>query len=305
MYGLTNAAIAQKLEAQEGAAACEGYVPVKERKKKSHIPQGDGEEEDDSFEFDSASEASPSEASPSEASPSEASAMLEISEEEALEKEALLEVQALSARRRSRSAKTDKSKRLSAQSKDAAPAEETVVKMLKCAMVGKDSCLRVRCRRCEGGLEAEDSLMWACGAGLRRSDNVIRVEYPASLFTVKKERVEVKKERTSGKKESVEVKKERVEVKKERTNGKKESVEVKKERVEVKKERVEVKKERAGRRGRGEEPLSAEAMFDIDMSGTYRTGFEAVGRSEGRVSVKACSSSLLKPKAELVLHKMK
>ena len=274
MYGLTNAAIAQKLEAQEGAAACEGYVPVKERKKKSHIPQGDGEEEDDSFEFDSASEASPS----------EASAMLEISEEEALEKEALLEVQALSARRRSRSAKTDKSKRLSAQSKDAAPAEETVVKMLKCAMVGKDSCLRVRCRRCEGGLEAEDSLMWACGAGLRRSDNVIRVEYPASLFTVKKERVEVKKERT---------------------NGKKESVEVKKERVEVKKERVEVKKERAGRRGRGEEPLSAEAMFDIDMSGTYRTGFEAVGRSEGRVSVKACSSSLLKPKAELVLHKMK
>ncbi len=280
MYGLTNAAIAQKLEAQEGAAACEGYVPVKERKKKSHIPQGDGEEEDDSFEFDSASEASPSEASLA----SEASAMLEISEEEALEKEALLEVQALSARRRSRSAKADKSKRLSAQSKEAAPAEETVVKMLKRAMVGKDSCLRVRCRRCEGGLEAEDSLMWACGAGLRRSDNVIRVEYPASLFTVKKERVEVKKERTNGKKESVEAKKER-------TNGKKES--------------VEVKKERAGRRGRGEEPLSAEAMFDIDMSGTYRTGFEAVGRSEGRVSVKACSSSLLKPKAELVLHKMK
>ena len=266
MYGLTNAAIAQKLEAQEGAAACEGYVPVKERKKKSHIPQGDGEEEDDSFEFDSASEASPSEASLA----SEASAMLEISEEEALEKEALLEVQALSARRRSRSAKADKSKRLSAQSKEAAPAEETVVKMLKRAMVGKDSCLRVRCRRCEGGLEAEDSLMWACGAGLRHSDNVIRVEYPASLFTVKKERVEVKKERTNGKKES-----------------------------------VEVKKERAGRRGRGEEPLSAEAMFDIDMSGTYRTGFEAVGRSEGRVSVKACSSSLLKPKAELVLHKMK
>ena len=275
MYGLTNAAIAQKLEAQEGAAACEGYVPVKERKKKSHIPQGDGEEEDDSFEFDSASEASLA---------SEASAMLELSEEEALEKEALLEVQALSARRRSRSAKADKSKRLSAQSKEAAPAEETVVKMLKRAMVGKDSCLRVRCRRCEGGLEAEDSLMWACGAGLRRSDNVIRVEYPASLFTVKKERVEAKKERTNGKKESVEVKKER-------TNGKKES--------------VEVKKERAGRRGRGEEPLSAEAMFDIDMSGTYRTGFEAVGRSEGRVSVKACSSSLLKPKAELVLHKMK
>ena len=87
------------------------------------------------------------------------------------------------------------------------------------------------------------------------------------------------------------MKKERVEAKKERTNGKKES--------------VEVKKERAGRRGRGEELLSAEAMFDIDMSGTYRTGFEAVGRSEGRVSVKACSSSLLKPKAELVLHKMK
>ena len=294
MYGLTNAAIAQKLEAQEGAAACEGYVPVKERKKKSHIPQGDGEEEDDSFEFDSASEASPSEASLA----SEASAMLEISEEEALEKEALLQVQALSARRRSRSAKADKSKRLSAQSKEAAPAEETVVKMLKRAMVGKDSCLRVRCRRCEGGLEAEDSLMWACGAGLRRSDNVIRVEYPASLFTVKKERVEAKKERTNGKKESVEVKKER-------TSGKKESVEVKKERTSGKKESVEVKKERAGRRGRGEEPLSAEAMFDIDMSGTYRTGFEAVGRSEGRVSVKACSSSLLKPKAELVLHKMK
>ena len=287
MYGLTNAAIAQKLEAQEGAAACEGYVPVKERKKKSHIPQGDGEEEDDSFEFDSASEASPSEASLA----SEASAMLEISEEEALEKEALLQVQALSARRRSRSAKADKSKRLSAQSKEAAPAEETVVKMLKRAMVGKDSCLRVRCRRCEGGLEAEDSLMWACGAGLRRSDNVIRVEYPASLFTVKKERVEAKKES--------------VEAKKERTNGKKESVEAKKERTNGKKESVEVKKERAGRRGRGEEPLSAEAMFDIDMSGTYRTGFEAVGRSEGRVSVKACSSSLLKPKAELVLHKMK
>ena len=123
MYGLTNAAIAQKLEAQEGAAACEGYVPVKERKKKSHIPQGDGEEEDDSFEFDSALEASPSEASLA----SEASAMLEISEEEALEKEALLQVQALSARRRSRSAKADKSKRLSAQSKEAAPAEETVV----------------------------------------------------------------------------------------------------------------------------------------------------------------------------------
>ena len=276
MYGLTNAAIAQKLEVQEGAAACEGYVPVKERKKKSHIPQGDGEEEDDSFEFDSASEAS---------------AMLELSEEEALEKEALLEVQALSARRRSRSAKTDKSKRLSAQSKEAAPAEETVVKMLKRAMVGKDSCLRVRCRRCEGGLEAEDSLMWACGAGLRRSDNVIRVEYPASLFTVKKERTSGKKESVEVKKESVEVKKERVEVKKERTSGKKES--------------VEVKKERAGRRGRGEELLSAEAMFDIDMSGTYRTGFEAVDRSEGRVSVKACSSSLLKPKAELVLHKMR
>ena len=287
MYGLTNAAIAQKLEAQEGAAACEGYVPVKERKKKSHIPQGDGEEEDDSFEFDSASEASPSEASLA----SEASAMLELSEEEALEKEALLEAQALSARRRSRSAKADKSKRLSAQSKEAAPAEETVVKMLKRAMVGKDSCLRVRCRRCEGGLEAEDSLMWACGAGLRRSDNVIRVEYPASLFTVKKERVEVKKERVEAKKERVEAKKERTNGKKERTNGKKESVEVKKERV--------------GRRGRGEEPLSAEAVFDIDMSGTYRTGFEAVGRSEGRVSVKACSSSLLKPKAELVLHKMK
>ena len=285
MYGLTNAAIAQKLEAQEGAAACEGYVPVKERKKKSHIPQGDGEEEDDSFEFDSASEASPSEASLA-LEASEASAMLELSEEEALEKEALLEVQALSARRRSRSAKVDKSKRLSAQSKEtqAMPAEQTVVKMLKCAMVGKDSCLRVRCRRCEGGLEAEDSLMWACGAGLRRSDNVIRVEYPASLFAVKKERVEAKKERTNGKKE-------RVEVKKERTSGKKES--------------VEVKKERAGRRGRGEELLSAEAMFDIDMSGTYRTGFEAVGRSEGRVSVKACSSSLLKPKAELVLHKMR
>ena len=287
MYGLTNAAIAQKLEAQEGAAACEGYVPVKERKKKSHIPQGDGEEEDDSFEFDSASEASPSEASLA----LEASAMLELSEEEALEKEALLEVQALSARRRSRSAKADKSKRLSAQSKEVTKAEETVVKMLKRAMVGKDSCLRVRCRRCEGGLEAEDSLMWACGAGLRRSDNVIRVEYPASLFTVKKERVEVKKER--------------VEAKKERTNGKKESVEAKKERTNGKKESVEVKKERAGRRGRGEEPLSADAMFDIDMSGTYRTGFEAVGRSEGRVSVKACSSSLLKPKAELVLHKMK
>ena len=287
MYGLTNAAIAQKLEVQEGAAACEGYVPVKERKKKSHIPQGDGEEEDDSFEFDSASEASPSEASLA----SEASAMLELSEEEALEKEALLEVQALSARRRSRSAKADKSKRLSAQSKEVTKAEETVVKMLKCAMVGKDSCLRVRCRRCEGGLEAEDSLMWACGAGLRRSDNVIRVEYPASLFAVKKERVEAKKERTSGKKERVEAKKESVEVKKERTSGKKES--------------VEVKKERAGRRGRGEEPLSAEAMFDIDMSGTYRTGFETVGRSEGRVSVKACSSSLLKPKAELVLHKMR
>ena len=294
MYGLTNAAIAQKLEAQEGAAACEGYVPVKERKKKSHIPQGDGEEEDDSFEFDSASEASPSEASLaleasamlelSEEEALEKEALLELSEEEALEKEALLEVQALSARRRSRSAKADKSKRLSAQSKEVTKAEETVVKMLKRAMVGKDSCLRVRCRRCEGGLEAEDSLMWACGAGLRRSDNVIRVEYPASLFTVKKERVEAKKERTNGKKESVEVKKER-------TNGKKES--------------VEVKKERAGRRGRGEELLSAEAMFDIDMSGTYRTGFEAVGRSEGRVSVKACSSSLLKPKAELVLHKMK
>ena len=294
MYGLTNAAIAQKLEAQEGAAACEGYVPVKERKKKSHIPQGDGEEEDDSFEFDSASEASPSEASLaleasamlelSEEEALEKEALLELSEEEALEKEALLEVQALSARRRSRSAKADKSRRPPTQSKEAAPAEETVVKMLKCAMVGKDSCLRVRCRRCEGGLEAEDSLMWACGAGLRRSDNVIRVEYPASLFTVKKERVEAKKERTNGKKESVEVKKER-------TNGKKES--------------VEVKKERAGRRGRGEELLSAEAMFDIDMSGTYRTGFEAVGRSEGRVSVKACSSSLLKPKAELVLHKMR
>ena len=301
MYGLTNAAIAQKLEAQEGAAACEGYVPVKERKKKSHIPQGDGEEEDDSFEFDSASEASPSEASLaleasamlelSEEEALEKEALLELSEEEALEKEALLEVQALSARRRSRSAKADKSKRLSAQSKEATKAEETVVKMLKRAMVGKDSCLRVRCRRCEGGLEAEDSLMWACGAGLRRSDNVIRVEYPASLFTVKKERVEVKKER--------------VEAKKERTNGKKESVEAKKERTNGKKESVEVKKERAGRRGRGEEPLSADAMFDIDMSGTYRTGFEAVGRSEGRVSVKACSSSLLKPKAELVLHKMK
>ena len=301
MYGLTNAAIAQKLEAQEGAAACEGYVPVKERKKKSHIPQGDGEEEDDSFEFDSASEASPSEASLaleasamlelSEEEALEKEALLELSEEEALEKEALLEVQALSARRRSRSAKADKSKRLSAQSKEVTKAEETVVKMLKRAMVGKDSCLRVRCRRCEGGLEAEDSLMWACGAGLRRSDNVIRVEYPASLFTVKKERVEVKKER--------------VEAKKERTNGKKESVEAKKERTNGKKESVEVKKERAGRRGRGEEPLSADAMFDIDMSGTYRTGFEAVGRSEGRVSVKACSSSLLKPKAELVLHKMK
>ena len=297
MYGLTNAAIAQKLEVQEGAAACEGYVPVKERKKKSHIPQGDGEEEDDSFEFDSASEASlASEASAmleiSEEEALEKEALLELSEEEALEKEALLEVQALSARRRSRSAKADKSRRPPTQSKEtqAAQAEETVVKMLKCAMVGKDSCLRVRCRRCEGGLEAEDSLMWACGAGLRRSDNVIRVEYPASLFTVKKERVEVKKER--------------VEAKKERTSGKKESVEAKKERTSGK-ESVEMKKERAGRRARGEELLSAEAMFDIDMSGTYRTGFEAVGRSEGRVSVKACSSSLLKPKAELVLHKMK
>ena len=270
MYGLTNAAIAQKLEAQEGAAACAGYVPVKERKKKSHIPQGDGEE-DDSFEFDSASEASPSLAS-------EESAMLELSEEEALEKEALLEVQALSARRRSRSSKTDKSKRLPTQSKETEvkQAEETVVKMLKRAMVGKDSCLRVRCRYCACGLEAEDSLMWACGAGLKRSDNVIRVEYPASLFTVKKKRVEVKKENVGGKKENV--------------GGKKESVGTPR---------------KAGRRGRGEEPLSAEAMFDIDMSGIYRTGFEAVGRSEGRVSVKACTSSLLQPKAELVLHKMK
>lgn len=275
MYGLTNAAIAQKLEAQEGAAACAGYVPVKERKKKSHIPQGDGEEDDDSFEFDSASEASPSEASLA----SEESAMLELSEEEALEKEALLEVQALSARRRSRSAKA---RRPPTQSKET-QAAQTVVKVLKRAMVGKDSCLRVRCRRCEGGLEAEDSLMWACGARLRRSDNVIRVEYPASLFAVKKERVEAKKER--------------VEVKKERTGGKKESAEAGKESARTPR--------KAGRRGRGEEPVSAEAMFDIDMSGTYRTGFEAVGRSEGRVSVRACASSLLKPKAELVLHKMK
>lgn len=281
MYGLTNAAIAQKLEAQEGAAACEGYVPVKERKKKSHIPQGDGEEDDDSFEFDSASEASPSEASLA----SEESAMLELSEEEALEKEALLEVQALSARRRSRSAKAEKARRPPTQSKEtqAEQAAQTVVKMLKRAMVGKDSCLRVRCRRCEGGLEAEDSLMWACGARLRRSDNVIRVEYPASLFAVKKEHVEAKKER--------------VEAKKERTGGKKESAEAGKESARTPR--------KAGRRGRGEEPVSAEAMFDIDMSGTYRTGFEAVGRSEGRVSVRACASSLLKPKAELVLHKMK
>ena len=128
------------------------------------------------------------------------------------------------------------------------------MKTLKRAMVGKDTFLCVRCRYCEDGLEAEDSLMCVCSARLRRSDNLIHVEYPASLFKVKKEKTP--------------------------------------------------KKEHASTPKKPELPPN-EAMFLIDMSGTYRTGFEAVDRSEGRVSVKPCSSSLLKSKPEHVLRKMK
>ena len=278
MFGLTNASIVQKLEALEGVEACAGYVPLKERKKKSHIPQGDGEDDDDSFDFDSFEDSQMSQLS--QALQTSEESQLEFSEEEELEKEALREVQALSARRRSRSSKTDKCRRQAAS--------ETVVKTLKRAMVGKDSCLRVRCRYCDGGLEAEDSLMWACVGWLRRSDNVIQVEYPASLFTGRKESVGVKKE-----------------------NGavKKESGAVKKESGAVKRENGGVKRENGGaskkRRNHAEETLSSEAMFNIDMSGTYRTGFEAVSLGEGRVSVKPCASSLMKPKSELVLTKMK
>ena len=35
----------------------------------------------------------------------------------------------------------------------------SVQRMVKRAVMGKDTFLRVRCRRCEDGLEAEDSLM--------------------------------------------------------------------------------------------------------------------------------------------------
>lgn len=280
MFGLTNTEIAQKLEAMEGVDACTGYVLLQDRKKKNHIPQGDGEE-DDSFELDSAESTQDFQdlqalqnsddldlrdlqdfqkaqkaqhAKNTQHSEDAQESHTEQSEEE-LEEEALEEVKALSARRESRAAKTGKPKQQSGKASQATEKkQEMVVKTLKRAMVGKDTFLCVRCRYCEDGLEAEDSLMYVCNVRLRRSDNLIQVEYPASLFKVKKERAPKKDNASSSKK--------------------------------------------------AELPPN-EAMFLIDMSGTYRTGFEAVDRSEGRVSVKPCSSSLLKSKPEHVLRKMK
>lgn len=48
-----------------------------------------------------------------------------------------------------------------------------------------------------------------------------------------------------------------------------------------------------GRRGRRSEQISEEALFALDMSGTYRCGFEALTKQNGRVTVRAVSSSLV------------
>ena len=48
-----------------------------------------------------------------------------------------------------------------------------------------------------------------------------------------------------------------------------------------------------GRRGRRSEQISEEALFGLDMSGTYRCGFEALAKQNGRVTGRAVSSSLV------------
>mgnify|MGYP004661254449 CR=1 FL=1 len=109
MFGLTNSVIARVLEGLEGVERCTNYIATKKRKK-SRIPQVDGESEDFS-DFESSS--------PAPALPSD------FSEEE-----------------------------------EGEPAKMVpVTRTVKRAVMGKDTFLRVRCRRCEDGLEAEDSLM--------------------------------------------------------------------------------------------------------------------------------------------------
>ena len=105
MFGLTNSVIARVLEGLSGVERCTNYIATKKRKK-SRIPQVDGESEDFS-DFESSSPALPSDFS-----------------------------------------------------EEAEPAKMvTVTRTVKRAVMGKDTFLRVRCRRCEDGLEAEDSLM--------------------------------------------------------------------------------------------------------------------------------------------------
>ena len=107
MFGLTNSVIARVLEGLSGVERCTNYIATKKRKK-SRIPQVDGESEDVS-DFESSS--------PAPALPSDFS-------------------------------------------EEAEPAKMvTVTRTVKRAVMGKDTFLRVRCRRCEDGLEAEDSLM--------------------------------------------------------------------------------------------------------------------------------------------------
>lgn len=47
------------------------------------------------------------------------------------------------------------------------------------------------------------------------------------------------------------------------------------------------------RRGRRSEQISEDLLFSLDMSGTYRCEFEAVKKTENRVTVRAVSSSLV------------
>lgn len=93
MFGLTNSVIARVLEGLSGVERCTNYIATKKRKK-SRIPQVDGESED----FSEEEEGEPAKMVP-------------------------------------------------------------VTRTVKRAVMGKDTFLRVRCRRCEDGLEAEDSLM--------------------------------------------------------------------------------------------------------------------------------------------------
>ena len=107
MFGLTNSVIARVLEGLSGVERCTNYIATKKRKK-SRIPQVDGESED----FSDSESSSPAPALPSDFS------------------------------------------------EEAEPAKMVpVTRTVKRAVMGKDTFLRVRCRRCEDGLEAEDSLM--------------------------------------------------------------------------------------------------------------------------------------------------